>query len=240
MQYGLSAQLGQGKIPTCLGRPTYFVANRKKAEMVSLERMALRRIYKGAAEADRLPWHHKEPTTFLSEVVQSREKPGRALDIGCGSGIDSVYLASQGWDVTSLDFIPDALTMTRTRADAAGVTLNLIEADAMTWSCPADSFDLIIDGGCLHSKKQSDRPKYKANILNWLAKGGDYVLIHFEKRHSLDWRPIGPRRVSRENILAFLTPELVEKTYKRTVLTGQVIIMGPTITYVTYWFQKKI
>jgi len=52
------------------------------------------------------------PTLFLAEIGQ-RRKPGRALDIGCGAGTDSVYLAKKVWDVTSLDFMPKALAKGR-------------------------------------------------------------------------------------------------------------------------------
>ena len=71
------------------------------------------KIYDWAgSDRSKLPWAHDEPTLFLRDIVAQRGKPGKALDIGCGAGTDSLYLAGEGWDVTSLDFMPAALEMT--------------------------------------------------------------------------------------------------------------------------------
>jgi hypothetical protein len=43
---------------------------------------------------------------------------------------------------------------------------------------------------------------------NWLAPGGDFVLEHWDRRHALDWRPIGPIRRTRREIERAFDPEL--------------------------------
>lgn len=62
----------------------------------------------GGAEMGRL-W---SPNAFLEEAA-SRAMPGTAIDLGCGSGRDAVYLASLGWRVRALDILPDALEKAR-------------------------------------------------------------------------------------------------------------------------------
>lgn len=65
---------------------------------------------------------------LLDRVERGREPPyGRALDLGCGSGIWSVRLAQRGWDVTGLDNVPKALRTARERARAAGVQARFVE-----------------------------------------------------------------------------------------------------------------
>jgi SAM-dependent methyltransferase len=74
------------------------------------------KIYDWAgSDRSKLPWAHDEPTLFLRDIVAQRGKPGKALDIGCGAGTDSLYLAGKDWDVTSLDFMPAATCCDRSQ-----------------------------------------------------------------------------------------------------------------------------
>lgn len=57
--------------------------------------------------------------------------PGRALDVGCGEGADSLWLAQQGWRVTGVDIAQSALSKTRAHAAVApGGTLLIVGHDA--------------------------------------------------------------------------------------------------------------
>nr|MDT0664919.1 methyltransferase domain-containing protein [Micromonospora sp. DSM 115978] len=49
-------------------------------------------------------------------------RPGAALDLGCGDGSDAIWLATQGWRVTSVDISATALARAAERAEADGVT----------------------------------------------------------------------------------------------------------------------
>ncbi len=63
-------------------------------------------FYRKAAAPEDLPWHSDKPARFLVGAVARRKAAGKALDLGCGTGGFSVYLAKQGYAVTGLDFIP--------------------------------------------------------------------------------------------------------------------------------------
>lgn len=202
------------------------------------ERRQLEAIYDQARAATDLPWHRDEPPPLLQAAVAARARRGRALDLGCGSGVFSVYLARQGFDVTALDFIDKALQLARARASDAGVTVRFIHADVLTWQS-SDAFDVILDSGCLHSLNPADRPTYHRRLLEWLAPGGDYILVHFEKRHALDWRPMGPRRYRRARLLHEFSPKFVETDHRSLVQTGVPLPIGPTIQVGEYWFQRS-
>src|SRR5262245_24428058 len=142
-------------------------------------------FYKKAKTPRDLPWHRDAPDGFIAEVVETRGKPGRALDLGCGSGVFSVWLAKQGYAVTGLDFIPRAIEMARERGAAEGVRATLVNADLLAWTDPGQ-FDVIVDSGCLHSLIGGDVRRYRRQLMRWLATEGDYVLGHFGRRNWLD------------------------------------------------------
>jgi 2-polyprenyl-3-methyl-5-hydroxy-6-metoxy-1,4-benzoquinol methylase len=56
-------------------------------------------------------WSGNANDTLIAEVIEL--EPGRALDVGCGEGADSVWLAQRGWQVTALDISPIAVEQTR-------------------------------------------------------------------------------------------------------------------------------
>jgi cyclopropane fatty-acyl-phospholipid synthase-like methyltransferase len=196
----------------------------------------MRFLYGRAARAEDLPWHRDEPPRLLEEAVASRPDRGRALDLGCGSGIFSVYLARQGFEVTGIDFMPEAIRMSRERAAAAGVETQFVEADLLRWE-PESSFELVFDRGTLNLLRPNDVPEYRTRLLSWLAPGGDYVLAHALKRHPLDWRPVGPNRRNDEEVRALFEPEL--ELRERENLEERVPLpVGPRLRLGVFWFHR--
>ena len=132
--------------------------------------------YGGKERREELAWHHADPTRFLSDIVQTESEPGTALDMGCGTGVDSVYLAKHGWKVTSLDFIQKALDMSKELAEQESVGLNLVCTDVLEWN-NSEKFDLLLDSGLLHNMPREKIPSYKARILSWLKPGGITIVF---------------------------------------------------------------
>ena len=85
--------------------------------------------YKRAERAEDLPWYRDYPPRFLSEAVNRKQAPARALDLGCGTGSYSVSLAQAGYEVIGVDFVETALDMARNRAADANVTIDFQRAD---------------------------------------------------------------------------------------------------------------
>lgn len=202
-----------------------------------LERRVQERFYAKATSPRDLPWHRDDEDDFLAAVVRKRRRPGKALDLGCGSGVFSVQLARHGYEVTGLDFIPRAIDMAKARARTEGVEVNWVNADLLTWD-HRDQYDLVFDSGCLHSLIGNDPGKYKKQLLNWLRPGGDYVLAHWGRRNLRDWRPIGPKRRTRRELAAQFSPELKEVACSEEVMTGIPFPFGPTVMGVRIWFER--
>lgn len=201
------------------------------------EKRVMEIMYQKAKSPEDLPWHREEPANLLAACVGLRKKGGKALDLGCGAGVYSIYLAKQGFDVTALDFIPKALEMAKGRAKNEGVKVSWVLADLLAWES-ADQFDLILDSGCLHNFSLRDTLRYKAQLLRWLAADSDFILGHFGRRHLLDWRPIGPRRRTRQEIVRLFSPELREKAYEHELMTKIALPIGPSVLGQSFWFQR--
>jgi cyclopropane fatty-acyl-phospholipid synthase-like methyltransferase len=183
---------------------------------------------------DRLPWHRETPDPILVAAVMEREQRGRALDVGCGAGVFSVWLAKQGMDVTGID-LPDAIAMARGRAIANRADVAFITADLFTFT-PERPFDLVLDSGCLHSLVGGSVATYGHKVLDWLAPGSEFVLEHSGKRHALDWRPVGPRRRSPAAIRQLFTSlELID--FRETTFRPP-LPLGPTVRGIRYRFRR--
>ncbi len=103
--------------------------------------------------------------------------PGRALDLGCGEGADSVWLAERGWTVVAVDISDTALGRARAAASARGVAdrIEFVQRD-LSEGLPEGSFDLI-SSQFLHSKVPLDRETILASAAATLRPGGVLVIV---------------------------------------------------------------
>lgn len=203
-----------------------------------MAKMVMRKFYRKAdGRPERLPWHRETPEEILVDTVRDLGGRGRALDAGCGAGVLSVWMAEQGMDVTGVDLFPEAIAMAERRAKEHGVRATFLAADLLEWT-PAQPFDLVFDSACLHALVGGNVAAYKRQLLRWLRPGGDYVLLHWGKRHALDWRPIGPRRRAEKEIVAIFSPEL---ELLRTDITDfdAPLPFGPKVRGVGYRFRSS-
>jgi 2-polyprenyl-3-methyl-5-hydroxy-6-metoxy-1,4-benzoquinol methylase len=77
-----------------------------------------------------IPWDMKEPPQPLVELVTSGKiLPCKTIDLGCGTGNNSIYLAKQGYDVTGIDITSMAIRLAKEKADEIGLTCNFIAAN---------------------------------------------------------------------------------------------------------------
>jgi SAM-dependent methyltransferase len=195
----------------------------------------LEAIYARAASAQDLPWHSARVPDALTNVVRERGRKGRALDIGCGAGAHAAFLAQNGYQVTGIDYVRDALQFARQQAEQARVDIELVHADFLTWRSPV-SYSLIIDAGCLHGIWGRSRERYRSQLLSMLDADGDYILLHVGKKHAFDWLPVGPRRIGRHRIVTWLSPELKEHAYTQTRRNLRFPIVRDAVVG-AYWFK---
>ena len=142
--------------------------------MSSIEKIVMERFYRQAAGDPKcLPLHRDTPSKTLMSVVGACKGRGRALDVGCGAGVFSIWLAEKGMDVTGIDLFPEAIKMARSLVKE-NTKVEFVNADLFRYA-PEQPFDLIFDSGCLHSLVGGDEASYKRMILLWLVAGGNYA-----------------------------------------------------------------
>lgn len=107
--------------------------------------------------------------------------PGRALDLGCGTGTNAITLAKHGWQVVGVDFIGRAIRQARRKARHAGFQIEFQQDDVTRLRGVQPPFDLVLDIGCFHSLKDSGKQTYIQNLPRLLAPGGTFLLYAFFK-----------------------------------------------------------
>jgi SAM-dependent methyltransferase len=125
----------------------------------------------------RPPWDTGVTPPELERFVASHP-PGRALDLGCGTGTNVVYLARHGWGAVGVDFVGRAIARARRRAQDAGVVCTFLVGDATRLEV-VGTFDLALDMGCLHSIPAGGRAGYAAGLARVVRSGGTYLLYAF-------------------------------------------------------------
>ena len=129
------------------------------------------------------PWDTGEVPEELSALVEGADAlpAGRALDIGCGTGTQSVYLAQNGWRVTAIDALERPLARARARADAAHVDVQWINADVTALGALGiePGLTLAFDRGCFHGLNDRQRAAYAAGVTALAAPGGILLMMAF-------------------------------------------------------------
>ena len=123
------------------------------------------------------PWDTGSPCAEMVKALESGVvTPGHALDLGCGTGTNAIYLAQKGFEVTGVDVSQVAVEKAREKADKAGATILFMLAELPNLFLPGKVFDFVFDRGCFHSLKNDDRPKF-AEMLAKLTKEGSLFLL---------------------------------------------------------------
>ena len=152
------------------------------------------------------PWDGQPLPPELAALVEGPAAlaPATALDLGCGTGKHALYLASHGWKVTGVDFVPRALAAARARATAARVDVQFLEGDVTRLDALGleKGYRLFLDAGCFHGLPQSARQAYARGVTTLRSPGAVMLLFAFEPGR----RGPAPRGASAEEIASVFGP----------------------------------
>ncbi len=115
------------------------------------------------------------------EWIGKEQSPGTALDLGCGTGTHSIYLAQHGWNVVGVDFVPKAIASAREKAQRAGAQVDFRQADVTRLDALSVPFDLALDIGCFHGLDTAERARYVEQLTRLVRSGGAFLLWAFDR-----------------------------------------------------------
>ncbi|MHB8613845.1 MAG: class I SAM-dependent methyltransferase [Candidatus Dormibacteraceae bacterium] len=142
------------------------------------------------------PWDSGVPPPQLVAVVEGSNAllPQKALDLGCGTGTNSIYMARHGWDVTGIDFVPRAVTIAKRKAAEAQASPRLMVGDVtrLTELGIGTDYSLLLDLGCFHSIPDAGRDAYVRGVTALARAGATFLIFGFVRGAGKASR-IGPR-----------------------------------------------
>ncbi len=141
------------------------------------------------------------PPEIVSVIESGRLRPaGRALDLGCGTGTNAIYLAQHGFEVMGIDISVRAISLARRKTRSAALTDRVRfergDVSRLTkWLSP-NSIDFAYDIGCFHNLESDARQRYVSGLTAVLKPGAIYMLYAFEPqadRHGVALEEIAAR-----------------------------------------------
>ena len=130
------------------------------------------------------PWTNKEPPKELVELIESGKiKPCKVLDVGCGEGYNSIYLASKGFDVTGIDFSEKAIQLAKNNSKEAGLDCKFLKMDWRELIKLDQKFDFVFEWRFFHEiLEEKEREEYTKIVHSLLNQGGKYLSTSFSMK----------------------------------------------------------
>ncbi len=187
----------------------------------------------------RAPWDIGPRKELVDMVESGRIQPCRAIDLGCGTASNAIFLAQHGFTVTGTDYSPAAIALCRQRGADAGVDVTWIEDDLTHLQHISGPFDLLVDWGVYDDLSLPDQQAYIRSILPLMhAESRFLIYVH---QWPLRWwdrllyrlfgvaGPLQPGTVEADFGPHFTLEKLVERVFPSVFIGGEAV----------YWMKCK-
>jgi len=159
--------------------------------------------YQKRYESGDTPWDIGKPDFNLIQTVTTMAiEPCKALDIGCGTGDNSIWLSQKNFDVTGIDISDIAIQKAIGKASKANVKCNFIVIDFLTGKIEGAPFGFAFDRGCFHSlNSDKERNSFAEKVAAHLEEDGLWLSLvgnADEQRHG----PGPPQRTARDIVIS--------------------------------------
>jgi 2-polyprenyl-3-methyl-5-hydroxy-6-metoxy-1,4-benzoquinol methylase len=181
------------------------------------------------------PWDSNITPPEVIDFVASPAAGGRALDLGCGTGTNSIYLAQRGFAVVGVDFSVKAIAAARAKARNANVAVEFHIADVTRLEFLREPFDLMLDIGCLHALDAVARARYAEHLARLTRRNATLMLYAFSPRPDAaprHWLPLRNVGITLEQVQQVFTADFVLERVEHGADRGD-------RASAWYWFRKK-
>ncbi len=145
-------------------------------------------------------WEIDRPQPEFVRLEEAGEIRGRVLDVGCGTGENTIWFAGRGHESWGIDFSANAIAQARSKAAVRGSSATFREANALSLGALGERFDTVTDSGLFHTLLDKHRAPYSESLRAVLRPGGRFFLLCFSEEEPSSWG--GPRRISAHELTA--------------------------------------
>jgi cyclopropane fatty-acyl-phospholipid synthase-like methyltransferase len=150
--------------------------------------------------------------------------PGNAMDIGCGTGTNLLYLAQHKWTITGIDFAPLAIRKAHKKLKGFPATLLVADVKKLCFLDLPGPYDLALDMGCFHSLSNSDRKEYIKGLEKWINRNGVYMVYSFQPSI-----PNNNTGISKVEMIGYFKEKFILRNYEQ----------GQGRPSAWYYFERK-
>ena len=144
------------------------------------------------------PWDIGHPQPAIVRLASQGGFAGAVLDAGCGTGENTLHVASLGLSVLGVDVAETALAIARKKADDRRIHAEFATADAFHLERLGRTFESVLDCGLFHTCDADERTRYQASLASVTKPDGTLCVLCFSDHGS----HIGPHPVPQELLRA--------------------------------------
>lgn len=161
-----------------------------------------------------IPWETgREDRVLRGYLDECGIAPCRALEFGCGTGLNAILLARRGFDVTAVDISPAAIAAAEENLPA-DLDVAFLAADILDGPVAGAPFGFALDRGCLHSFDTADDRRRCARAVAENLGAGGWWLSMIGSADGPDISP-GPPRLTAAEVAAAVEPAFAIHLLKR-------------------------
>ena len=149
------------------------------------------------------PWDIGKPDFNLIQTVTATPiKPCKALEIGCGTGDNSIWLYQQSFHVVGIDASEVAIEKAKEKALKANATCTFLVGDVLTSPIEGAPYGFAFDRGCFHTMdSDKERKSFAESVNRHLEEDGLWLSLLGNADEQRDG-PGPPQRTARDIVNA--------------------------------------